>query len=73
MVQRVPPGKPAGFASSKTHVRLTFHGSGPWIAQPVPGWPGWLRRAVARVKPDDFRIRDARIDDSLDLIAVARR
>jgi len=43
------------------------------IEQPVPEWPGWLRRAVERVTPDDFRIRDARIDRSLDLIAVARR
>ena len=43
------------------------------IAQPVPEWPGWLRRAVARVTPGDFRIRDGTIDASLDLIAVARR
>jgi len=43
------------------------------IEQPVPDWPGWLRRAVERVRPDDFRIRDAKIDRSLDLIAVARR
>jgi SAM-dependent methyltransferase len=43
------------------------------IAQPVPEWPGWLRRAVASVRPEDFRIRDARVDRSLDLIAVARR
>jgi SAM-dependent methyltransferase len=43
------------------------------IAKPVPEWPGRLRRAVARVEPEDFRIRDAGVDRSLDLIAVARR
>jgi SAM-dependent methyltransferase len=43
------------------------------IAQPVPEWPGWLRRAVERIGPEDFRIRDAKIDRSLDLIAVAHR
>jgi SAM-dependent methyltransferase len=43
------------------------------IRQPVPDWPPWLRRAVARVRPEDFAIRDGRADRSLDLVAVARR
>jgi len=43
------------------------------IAQPVPEWPGWLRRVVRSVKPDDFRILEGHIDRSLDLIALARR
>jgi SAM-dependent methyltransferase len=43
------------------------------IEQLVSEWPGWLRRAVARTTPEDFRIRDGNVDRSLDLIAVARR
>jgi SAM-dependent methyltransferase len=43
------------------------------ISQLIQDWPGWLRHAVERVTPGDFRIRDAKIDRSLDLIAVARR
>jgi SAM-dependent methyltransferase len=43
------------------------------IAQPVPEWPSWVRRTVERVTPRDFRIGDARVEGSLDLIAVARR
>jgi SAM-dependent methyltransferase len=43
------------------------------IDQPVYEWPAWLRRAVARVTPRDFRIRDSKLDRSLDLIAVAHR
>lgn len=43
------------------------------ISQPVPEWPGWLRAAVARVTPGDFRIRRAGVASSLDLVAVARR
>jgi SAM-dependent methyltransferase len=43
------------------------------ISQPVPEWPGWLRRAVSAVKPSDFRIREANVDESLDLIAEARK
>jgi len=43
------------------------------IRQPVPEWPGWLRRFVSRVRPSDFRIAGARVDRSLDLVAVARR
>lgn len=42
------------------------------IAQPAPEWPQWLRRAVARVRPEDFRIRWSGLDRSLDLIAIAR-
>jgi SAM-dependent methyltransferase len=43
------------------------------IATPVPEWPGWVRRTVARVTPEDFRIRDGRVERALDLVAVARR
>jgi SAM-dependent methyltransferase len=43
------------------------------LSQPVPEWPSWLRRLVARVKPGDFRIRDRQVERSLDLVAVARR
>jgi SAM-dependent methyltransferase len=43
------------------------------ISTPVPEWPARLRRAVARVTPKDFRIRDAGVERSLDLVAVARR
>jgi SAM-dependent methyltransferase len=43
------------------------------IATPVPEWSPRLRRAVARVTPRDFRIRDRNVDRSLDLVAVARR
>ena len=43
------------------------------ISTPVPEWPARLRRAVARVTAKDFRIRDARVERSLDLVAVARR
>jgi SAM-dependent methyltransferase len=43
------------------------------IVQPVPEWPGWLRRAVGRVKASDFRIRDTNVDRSLDLIAESRK
>jgi len=42
------------------------------IAQPVPEWPGWLRRTVERVTPEDFAIRSTRLERSLDLIAIAR-
>jgi SAM-dependent methyltransferase len=43
------------------------------IAQPVPEWPGWLRRVVAMTTPADFAIRERGVDRSLDLVAVARR
>jgi len=43
------------------------------IAQPLPEWPAWLRAAVARVRPRDFRIGESPIDRSLDLILTARR
>ncbi len=43
------------------------------IATPVPEWPSRLRRAVSRVTPRDFRVRDRNVDRSLDLVAVARR
>lgn len=43
------------------------------ISTPVPEWPARLHRAVARVTPRDFRIRDTNVDRSLDLLAVARR
>ena len=43
------------------------------IAQPVPEWPGWLRRVVHGVRPGDFAIRERNVDRSLDLVAVARR
>jgi SAM-dependent methyltransferase len=43
------------------------------ISQPVPEWPGWLRRLVSRVKPGDFRIRSSGVEASLDLLAVARK
>lgn len=55
--------------------RLRLRGSFPerLISQPVPEWPGWLRREVSRVTPDHFRIREGGVDRSLDLIAIARR
>jgi len=39
--------------------------------RPPDEWPGWLRAAVARVRPADFVLRADRLDDSLDLLAVA--
>lgn len=42
------------------------------IGQPAYEWPGWLAERVARVRAEDFRIRARRIEESLDLIAVAR-
>ena len=43
------------------------------IVQLVSEWPGWLRRAVGMITSGDFKIRDADVDRSLDLVAVARR
>lgn len=43
------------------------------LAQPAPEWPPWLRAAVARVTPADFRIAERGVERSLDLIAVCRR
>jgi SAM-dependent methyltransferase len=43
------------------------------IEQPAPDWPRWLRARVARVRATDFAIRAGHLDDSLDLIAIARR
>jgi SAM-dependent methyltransferase len=43
------------------------------LERPASDWPLRLRRAVARVRPGDFRLRARRIDRSLDLVAVARR
>ena len=43
------------------------------ISQPVPEWPAWLRRVVGAVKPKDFAIREPRVEQSLDLVAVARK
>lgn len=34
-------------------------------------WPRWLAALVTRVRPDDFRVRAAAVDASLDLLAVA--
>jgi len=36
-------------------------------------WPERLRADVASVRADDFEIRPERLDESLDLVAVARR
>ncbi|MGI8874829.1 MAG: class I SAM-dependent methyltransferase [Egibacteraceae bacterium] len=42
------------------------------LTQPPPDeWPRWLRAAVARVRPTDFVLRADRLDESLDLMAVA--
>lgn len=43
------------------------------IRQPAPEWPRWLRARVAKIQPSDFLIRGERVDESLDLIAFARR
>jgi SAM-dependent methyltransferase len=43
------------------------------LSRPAPEWPGWLRTAVSRIIPSDFRIRRSELERSLDLIAVARR
>ena len=43
------------------------------LAQPAPEWPRWLRRVVAAVRPEDFAIRDKRVESSLDLVAVGQR
>lgn len=42
------------------------------IAQPAPEWPDRLRAKVGSITPDDFVIRDRKLDDCLDLIALAR-
>jgi len=39
--------------------------------RPPDEWPRWLRAAVARVRPADFLLRADRLDESLDLLAVA--
>ncbi|MFN2613224.1 MAG: class I SAM-dependent methyltransferase [Actinomycetota bacterium] len=43
------------------------------IRQTAPEWPRWLRATVARVRDSDFRIAAGSLDESLDLIAIARR
>ncbi|MFP5223965.1 MAG: class I SAM-dependent methyltransferase [Actinomycetota bacterium] len=42
------------------------------IEQPAPNWPSSLRRRVHDLSVNDFAIRAARIDRSLDLLAIAR-
>jgi SAM-dependent methyltransferase len=42
------------------------------IAQPAPDWPDRLRAKVGSITPEDFVIRDRKLDESLDLIAIAR-
>lgn len=43
------------------------------LGQPAPEWPAWLRERVARVRPQDFRVRGKRLERALDLVVVARR
>ncbi len=43
------------------------------LDRPAPEWPRWLHRAVGRIVPDDFEIRDVGLDRALDLLAVAHR
>lgn len=43
------------------------------FAAPPDEWPRWLGAAIAAVRADDFPLRAADIDDSLDLVAVAAR
>ncbi len=44
------------------------------IEQPAPEWPRWLHRAVVKTKPEDFVIATPpSLDESLDLLVVARR
>ncbi len=42
-------------------------------AEPPPLWPRWVRSAVHRVHPSDFSLRADRIDEALELIALATR
>jgi SAM-dependent methyltransferase len=41
--------------------------------RPAAEWPRWLRRTVAAVTSDDFRLRVERTGDCLDILAVAVR
>ena len=42
-------------------------------AAPPTAWPWWLRKVVARVEPSWFELHTDRLDETLDLIVVARR
>lgn len=42
------------------------------VLQPVTAWPRWLHAVVARITPDDFVVREHDVDESLDLLIVAR-
>lgn len=41
------------------------------LERPPEEWPRWLGAVVTRVRPSDFSLRADRLDDSLDLLAVA--
>jgi SAM-dependent methyltransferase len=42
------------------------------VQQDAAGWPAWLASVVRRVTPRDFTWRTEAVDDSLDLLALAR-
>lgn len=43
------------------------------FAAPPDQWSPWLRKAIAAVRPQDFPLRAADIDASLDLLAIVER